>query len=90
MTFGARVLEIAFDSEPMSAEDVKVKLRSISPFAERTRPQDPRYRWAISVALHPITQDAHAARYVGMICAALGVPPETPIAWDDVSERPTA
>ena len=89
LAFGARVIEIAFDSEPLPIELVADRLSFLSQFVKMVRPREAGYRWAISIVLHPIAQtDDDGATVVGRVCRALANPPMTRIAWNDSLENP--
>ena len=88
LAFGARVIEIAFDSEPLPIKLVAKRLSFLSQFVKMVRPREAGYRWAISIALHLITQDADGATVVGRVCRAPANPPMTRIAWNDSLENP--
>ena len=86
ITLGARTIEIAFWCNSISERVVKARLGARFAFVTVTRPREGA-RWAVSFALHPLTQDQPGAYYVGEACAALQIPKGTRIAWNDSWDR---
>lgn len=82
---GPRVIEIAFDCDPLDQKTVSERLVSITAFAIVVKAQLP-YRWAVRLSLHPLVQNRSAKEMVGEVMKKLDIAPMTFVAWNDSAE----